>query len=167
MTGTFTFVPMNEASARAITEWRYQPPYDIYNLQADEDVEEAVAYLLDPQNAFYTIHGRMVEREGERLLAYCSFGRDAQVSGGDYSQAALDIGLGVRPDLTGQGYGLTFVTAVLDFARRQFSPTAFRVTIAAFNERAQRVWQKAGFRQTHTFRREYDGRPFVVLSREA
>ena len=163
----FVFAPMDDVSAHAITEWRYQPPYDVYNLQPGEDVEEAVAYLLDPQNAFYTINGRVVEREPVGLLAYCSFGQDAQVPGGDYSQEALDIGLGVRPDLTGQGYGLTFVAAVLDFAHRHFRPAAFRVTIAEFNERAQRAWQKAGFRPAQTFRREFDGRPFVILERNA
>ena len=165
MTNAFVFTPMDETSARAITGWRYQPPYDIYNLQPDEDVKEAIAYLVDPQIAFYTIRGCVGDLEGEELLAYCSFGQDAQVAGGDYGQEALDIGLGVRPDLTGQGHGLTFVAAVLDFARRHFNPIAFRVTIAAFNERAQRVWQKAGFRPTQTFRREYDGRPFVILIR--
>lgn len=167
MTGTFVFAPMNERGARHVTGWRYRPPYDIYNLQPDEDVEEAVVYLLDPQNAFFTIFGRVGEDEQAELLAYCSFGRDAQVSGGDYSQDALDIGLGLRPDLTGQGRGHTFVAAVLDFARRQFNPAAFRVTIAEFNERAQRVWQKAGFRQTQTFHRDYDNRPFVILMRDA
>lgn len=157
---------MNERSARQVTGWRYQPPYDVYNLQPDEDVEEAVAYLLDPQNAFYTILGRADGSEQAELLAYCSFGRDAQVSGGDYSQDALDIGLGVRPDLTGQGRGHTFVAAVLAFARRQFNPAGFRVTIAEFNKRALRVWQKAGFRQTQTFCRDYDNRPFVILERD-
>lgn len=158
---------MDEASAQAIAGWCYEPPYDVYNLQPDEDVEETVAYLVDPQNAFFAIRGQVGDLEKETLLAFCSFGTDAQVSGGDYSQDALDIGLGVRPDLTGQGHGLTFVAAVLDFARRRFNPAAFRVTIAEFNERARRVWQKAGFQPTQTFRREYDSRPFVILTREA
>lgn len=156
----FTFQLMDEASARATLEWRYDTPYDLYNI-APDDAEKEMQLLLDPQNAYYTItdeHGHMV--------AYCCFGLDGQVAGGDYSAAALDIGLGVRPDLTGQGRGLTYVNAVLDFARRTFPPTAFRVTVAEFNKRALRVWEKAGFRPVQTFQRETDGRPFVVLIRE-
>jgi len=72
----------------------------------------------------------------------------------------------MRPDLTGQGRGLTFVSAVLDFARRTFTPTAFRVTVAEFNKRALRVWEKAGFQPGQTFQRSRDDMPFVVLGRE-
>jgi ribosomal-protein-alanine N-acetyltransferase len=91
-----TFNPMDEASARLIPEWRYDAPYDIYNV-APGDVEKEMQLLLDPQNAYHTI----TDEHGD-LVAYCCFGLDAQVPGGDYSAAALDIGLGVRPDLTGQ-----------------------------------------------------------------
>ncbi|HEX6386739.1 MAG TPA: GNAT family protein [Anaerolineae bacterium] len=164
---SLTFIPMDEASARAVTQWQYEAPYNVYNVAPDEDIEEVVAYLLDPQNGFYALRGVLDNGSQEELLAYCSFGLDAQVAGGDYSRNALDIGLGLRPDLTGQGRGLTFVEAILDFARQAFTPAAFRVTIAAFNERAQRVWQRAGFRQTHTFHRQHDGQPFVILIQDA
>lgn len=154
----FTFSPMDEASARTVPEWYYDEPYDIYNVAPDE-VEKEMQLLLDPQNAYYTI----ADQHGD-LVAYCCFGPDGQVPGGDYSTAALDIGLGVRPDLTGQGHGLAYVNAVLDFARCTFPPTAFRVTIAEFNKRALRVWQKAGFRPVQTFHRSGDALPFVILT---
>ena len=154
----FTFQPMDEASARAVPEWRYDAPYDIYNIASD-NVEKEMQLFLDPQNAYHTI----TDEQGD-LVAYCCFGPDGQVPGGDYSAAALDIGLGVRPDLTGQGRGLAYVNAVLDFARRAFPPTAFRVTVAEFNKRAQRVWEKAGFRPVETFQRSGDGMPFVILT---
>jgi hypothetical protein len=40
------------------------------------------------------------------------------------------------------------------------------VTIAVFNARAQRVWQKAGFRFAQRFERSTDGAPFLILLRE-
>jgi ribosomal-protein-alanine N-acetyltransferase len=156
----FTFHPINETDARATLDWRYDAPYDLYNI-TPADFEKEMQLLLDPQNAYYTI----ADEHGD-LVAYCCFGPDGQVPGGNYSAAALDIGLGVRPDLTGQGRGLTYVNAVLDFARRTFPPTAFRVTVAEFNKRALRVWKKAGFRPVQTFGRSIDGLPFVILVRE-
>jgi ribosomal-protein-alanine N-acetyltransferase len=155
-----TFNPMDEGNARAILEWHYDAPYDIYNI-APDNVEKEMQCFLDPQNAYHTI----TDEHGD-LVAYCCFGLDGQVPGGDYSAAALDIGLGVRPDRTGQGRGVTYVNAVLDFARRTFPPTAFRVTVAEFNKRALRVWEKAGFRPVQTFGRSRDGLPFVILTRE-
>ncbi len=153
----FTLRPMDEAGARSILSWRYEEPYALYNACPDE-IEASMRTFLDPRNAYYA-----VADEGGSLVAYCCFGPDAQVPGGDYSTNALDIGMGVRPDLTGQGHGLTYVNAILDFARRTFAPAAFRVTVAEFNKRALRVWEKAGFRSVQTFQRERDGRPFVVL----
>jgi ribosomal-protein-alanine N-acetyltransferase len=154
------FHPMDEASARAILSWRYDPPYDVYNLRSDE-ADDVVGYFLDPQNNFH----RITDERGN-LVACCSFGPDGQVPGGDYAADALDIGLGLRPDLTGQGRGLDTVNSVLDFARLTFAPGAFRVTVAEFNQRALRVWERAGFHPVQTFRGGRDQRAFVVLIRE-
>jgi 8-oxo-dGTP pyrophosphatase MutT (NUDIX family)/RimJ/RimL family protein N-acetyltransferase len=155
---TLTFRPIDEATARVILGWRYEPPYDIYD-PSFGDFEEAMQVFLDPQNAYHAITD-----EHGHLVAYCCFGPDGQVPGGNYRAAALDIGLGMRPDLTGQGRGLAYVNAVLDFARRTFSPTAFRVTVAKFNQRALRVWEKAGFQPVQTFQKRGDGTAFVILS---
>jgi RimJ/RimL family protein N-acetyltransferase len=151
---------MDEAHARSILDWQYDPPYDVYDPGAG-DSEETVRFFLDPEYAYHAI----LTAEGE-LVAYCCFGVDARVPGGDYDADALDVGLGVRPDRTGQGRGSVYVGAVLDYARHTFSPSVFRVTIAEFNKRAQRVWEKAGFRRVQRFCRGSDDRVFLVFVRE-
>lgn len=153
----FTFRPLDEKNARSILQWKYEAPYDIYNL-ASSNPEDTLRYLLDPQNAFYSIYG-----QPDDLEAFCSFGPDGQVSGGDYSTPALDIGLGLRPDLTGQGYGSEYVSAVINFAHSTYSPEQLRVTIAAFNGRALRVWEKAGFQVVQKFQGGWEHMDFVIL----
>src|SRR5262245_11009242 len=94
----FAFQPMDTAHAHTILTWRYDPPYNIYDIAPPPNaVAEVVQFFVDPRNMYYQI-------EGERgdFVAFCCFGWDAQVAGGDYSAEALDVGLGVRPDLTGQ-----------------------------------------------------------------
>jgi RimJ/RimL family protein N-acetyltransferase len=150
---------MDETAARAIVTWRYEAPYDVYNLGVG-DVDQEVRCFLDPANAYHAI----VDSRG-CLVAYCCFGPDARVPGGDYDNPALDVGLGMRPDLTGQGLGHTFVRAVLRFAHQELAPTEYRVTVAGFNERAQRVWTAAGFQPVQRFERTPDGMPFVVLTK--
>ena len=99
------------------------------------------------------------------LLRFRSFGQDGQVTDGHYRDSALDIGIGVRPDLTGRGKGIEYANAVLKFAESKLSPKAFRVTIAAFNKRALRVWQKLEFEHQQSFERKSDGMQFIVLVR--
>jgi RimJ/RimL family protein N-acetyltransferase len=148
---------MWEPDARAVLEWRYEPPYDLYNIDSPEP-DEVVRFLADPTNRYYAI----TDVAGG-LVGFCCFGEDARVPGGDYALDALDIGLGIRPDLTGRRLGRAFVEAVVDFARAQFGPQMLRVTIAAFNERARRVWGRAGFEQVGSFARPADGQVFVAL----
>ena len=144
--------------ALAILTWRYLPPYDGYNFdphtaQADLD------YLLDPQNAFCAILNQSGELEG-----YCSFGLDGQVPGGDYKAEALDIGMGIRPDLVGQGRGKDYAQAVIRYGAEHYGARLLRVTIATFNTRAQRVWQKLGFEPIETFIKTNSEETFVVMT---
>ncbi len=157
----FTFAPLDEPAARAILAWRYAGEYALYNLPPDA-ADAHLRAFLDPLNGYYALTD-----EGGALLAFCCFGAAAQVAGYAYREPALDIGLGLRPDLTGRGHGLDYVNVVIAFAAEAFGPPALRVTIAAFNVRAQRVWQKAGFRPAGAFARPSDGRAFVVLRRES
>lgn len=147
--------PIIEIEAKEITRWRYPPPYDIYDLLENE---ETISYALDPQNRFYV----MKDPQGE-LVGFCSFGKDGQVPGGNYSVDALDIGLGIRPDLVGKGRGIEFVKCVMNYTVEKFETSQLRVTIAAFNQRAQRVWKKAGFQIVERFQQEETDRSFVVM----
>jgi len=150
---------MDRESARAILSWDYPPPYDVYNPPRTKSVLES---LITPRHQYYAIK----DARGE-LAGHCCFGAHARVPGGDYSAEALDIGLGMRPDLTGQGRGGAFFAAILDFARGRFNFDQFRVTVAAFNRRAQRVYARAGFSEVQSFRKETTGMRFLVMSRAA
>ena len=160
---TYSFLPMDLEGARAIFTWRYEAPYSLYNIIVSADkIETELAYFADPQNRYY----RILDRQGT-LIGHCCFGAEGKVPGGDYSLDALDLGIGIRPDLTGQGQGHQLIAAMLDFARETFQPGHFRATIAAFNQRSQRAFIKAGFAQTGDFTRPRDGRVFLIFTRKA
>jgi sigma-B regulation protein RsbU (phosphoserine phosphatase) len=152
-----TFSELNEPAAKEIVSWCYQHPYDIYNL---EDSQETINYLTKQDNHFYAMHS-----QNHQLIGFCSFGKDGQVPGGSYEKQALDIGMGLHPDLTGKGQGHNYVASVLEFAQREFSPDCVRVTIAAFNLRSQRVWEKNGFQKSQSFTQSGNNLEFVVLEK--
>lgn len=158
---TLQFRPITASDAHTISDWRYKSPYEIYNPDP-EHVPELLAAMLRPEYAYHTI----TDEAGD-IVGFCCFGPDARVPGGDYQTPALDIGMGMRPDLTGRGQGHIFVKAVLNFARLHFDSTTFRVTIAAFNQRAQRVWKKIGFQPTQHFEHSRTDTAFIILERKA
>jgi len=126
----FHFEPLTQADAEAIAEWRYPEPYSFYDWTADPgDLRE----LLEPA------------RRGE---AYWAVRDDADELVGHFSfkpGSAVEIGLGLRPDLTGRGLGASFLAAGLEFARARFAPERFTLAVATFNERAITVYERAGF----------------------
>ena len=151
--------PAKKKHARAFVQWQYEPPYDVYNCPPEE-VGNAVQYNIDPANNIYAMFDQSKE-----MIGYCSYGKDARVPGGDYSEEALDIGLMIKPELTGQGMGTDFARDVIHNGSRLFGPGKMRVTIAAFNRRAIRTWEKNGFQPIQTFKRDGDGMEFLIMTK--
>ena len=154
MTLRMRIAAMTPAYARDIVTWHYDPPYDCYDMTAVNP-----AYLAEPAAGFFAL----VDPDG--LIGFRSFGADGQVPGGQYDASALDTGGGLRPELTGKGLGREAVEAGLEYGRRRFAPAAFRVTIASFNLRAQRVAGSLGFRPAGSFLALAGGRSYEMLVR--
>ena len=116
----YTFEPMNDEQARAVVAWRYEAPYDFYDMANDlEGLEE----LLDPKRR----RGYFAAFSEGELVGFFCYGPGGQLPGFDYpDDGSIDIGLGLRPDLTGKGLGLGFVLAGLEFGRHRFDPAGFR-----------------------------------------
>jgi RimJ/RimL family protein N-acetyltransferase len=154
-----TIEPMSKQDATEISSWRYPAPYSMYNL-----TEDNLPILLNIENKYYSVY----DGPGE-LLGFCCFGKEARVPGGNYldeEPEVLDVGLGMRPEKLGQGYGKSFIGAILAFAMDEFEPVKFRVSIAAFNLRSQRAFLGQGFIEVTRFGRDNDGMEFVQLEKE-
>ena len=116
MTSRYLFRLMNEEDTREIAAWRYEAPYDFYDMTNDP---EGLAKLLGPperRRGYYAV------LSGGELVGFFCYGLGGQLPGFDYpGDGCIDIGLGLRPDLTGKGLGLKFIRAGLQFGRRRFS----------------------------------------------
>lgn len=152
---------MDEASAREIATWQYNPPYDIYICTPDK-IEETVQWYLTPKYQYFSAW----DKAGE-LIGFRCFGGDARVPGGDYGAEALDMGGGLKPGKTGQGLGASFMKSAFEFANLHYAPKTFRATVAQFNERALRVCEKVGYKRVSTFTSTHSAKPFVILTRDA
>ena len=151
----FGFEAMNESYAHAIANWHYEGIYAFYDMEQDvEDLEE----LLDPDS--WTGKYCAVVNECGELIGFFSFEKENE---------AVVIGLGLKPDYTGEGLGQAFVEAGLEYAKQKLNPATFRLSVAAFNHRAIRVYEKVGFTSDGVFMNETNGGlyEFLRMAREA
>jgi RimJ/RimL family protein N-acetyltransferase len=148
-------VPMTVAFGADIATWEYPEPYEQYSM-VGVDPE----FFTDPDNGYTAL----VDDDGA-LIGYRSFGADGRVPGYVYDDTALDTGGGLRPSLTGQGLGRQAIATGLAYGQERFAPPAFRVTVASFNARAQRVVTSLGFVHVARFDATTDGTPYDVFVR--
>jgi ribosomal-protein-alanine N-acetyltransferase len=154
----YTISPLSEECAQQIITWRYDPPYDLYDLSPAD-----LSGLLTPANRYHQVLDR-----DKVMVGFCCFGEDAQVPGGCYDQGepgVLDIGVGLRPDLTGKKLGKDFVAAVLEYAHKTYHPGIFRVSVASFNQRSLKTFQGLGFKVSCHFTRELVEIEFIQMER--
>lgn len=150
--GRIDIARMTQGEAEEIAAWRYDPPYDFYDADADH---RDLAELLDPirrGDKYFSAHDAT-----EELIGYFGFGRKGDVVG---------VGVGLRPDLTGRGLGRSFLEAGMAFARDQFAPRSFKLNVAEFNTRAIKVYERAGFVRTRSFEHETNGGLFSFVEME-
>ena len=164
----FRFALMTEEDAHAIQSWYYAEPYTVYTMTSEEE-PNAIEEMLDRRSPHYAVRD-----EQNSLVGFYSYGTSAHID--DMTEPGLfvgdrmvTIGLGMRPDLTGQGLGLAFVNAGLAFARKEFAPKRFRLYVFAWNERAIRVYERAGFQRIglRVVPHERGDRTFMEMQREA
>ena len=125
--------PMTDADFASHSAWRYEPAYAFYDSAEDP--------VTNPERYFAAR-----DDEGE-LIGFYYFEPNGDV---------LDYGLGLRPDLTGRGLGLDFFRAGLEFGRERYRPRLIRLHVAAFNERAIKVYERAGFHEVSRHIRTFD-----------
>src|SRR5690606_33094045 len=106
--------------------------------------------------------------KNEELIGFCCIGKSAQVPSGIkdgvYEGEFIDIGLGMKPDLVGQGNGLEFGNFIISYVQEKNNVLPIRLTVATFNARAIRLYEKLGFEKRSVF-----GNPisdFIIMTKE-
>ncbi|MBE5107136.1 GNAT family N-acetyltransferase [Bacillus thuringiensis] len=150
---------LTEEEANEINTWAYEEPYHLYSFSGHVEVIEE---LLDG-----TYYG-CCDDKGE-LIGYFCFGENAQVPGGRdanlyVGEDVVDIGLGMKPALTGKGTGKIFFQAGVTYAAKEFNSKVFRLSVATFNKRAITLYKNIGFQQGPIFLSR--GREFMLMKYE-
>ena len=130
---TLRVAPLSPEGLAEMLTWRYEPPYDFYDGDGDP-----------PQNPERYLEAR---DDAGRFVGFYYF---------ELRGDTLEYGLGLAPDLTGTGLGLEFFRRGLAEGRGRFGPARIVLDVAAFNDRARIVYERAGFRVTGRHVRRFD-----------
>ena len=125
---------LTQANADQIArKWYYKDKYSFYDMENDpEDFEEIITPELR-ENKYY-----QVLNDKDELVGYFCLER--------LSEEKVEVGLGLRPDLTGQGWGLKFVKEIETFIQDNFDYKVVVLSVASFMTCAIKVYQRAGFK---------------------
>ncbi|WP_409296837.1 GNAT family N-acetyltransferase [Peribacillus sp. SCS-26] len=146
----YQFSIMTQAQAETIAyDWHYPGEYSFYNIESDqEDMEE----FLDP------------EKRGDSMLAVTAEGElIGFFSAAEKEQGVYEIGLGMRPDLTGRGSGRSFLAACMTILQEKKAPGVIALSVALFNVRAIKVYRSCGFRDGEQFNQSTNGGSYPFL----
>ncbi len=155
----FSIRPFSEADADAVSSWRYEAPYDAYDAREDPTFDEE----MRDSSRWGELEWAVDDAETGALVGFL------ELTWIEPSRL-VELGLGMRPDLTGRGLGSTYVEAALAFSRMRWAPATFALDVFPWNERAIRAYERAGFVRGEVYDRTFpDGNvvTFLRMSRPA
>jgi ribosomal-protein-alanine N-acetyltransferase len=136
----FRFAPLSHADVAVMRTWRYEEPYEEYDPAVDDPPE------LDGAPDMTWLAASL---EGDDDLAgFVMCRADGE---------AVEIGLGLRPDLTGRGLGVSFIDAIMAEVRSRRDPTAIWLDVFPWNARAITVYERCGFVRGQEYLRRFEG----------
>lgn len=155
--GQYKITEMSPEEALQVLDWHYDPPYHFYNIRSKA---EAMQEFL--MGSYYAVYFQ------ETLNGVFCIGQSAQVpegiEAGVYKDALVDVGLGMSPAFTGQGQGSAFFQCILSHLHTRFPDAGIRLSVAAFNKRAIKLYTNCGFKeQSRFFAKSIE---FIVMTRE-
>ncbi|MBD2871636.1 GNAT family N-acetyltransferase [Paenibacillus arenilitoris] len=137
-----TIRPLEIGHARDICGWTYEAPFDVFNWPSWEHMQKDGIEFGDPvlrEEQYAAVLG-----DSRELIGYAQFFPIAGVT---------RLGFGLRPDLCGGGLGPAFVRVIALEASERTPGNEIDLEVLAWNTRAIRAYERAGFRIADSYAR--------------
>ncbi|GAE26689.1 acetyltransferase [Halalkalibacter wakoensis JCM 9140] len=147
---TYKFSVLTQEQAEIIAfNWHYDGEYSFYDMEADQEDLDEFLNLKDRGNSTFAV------TKGNEMVAFLSIRK--------VTDRIFDIGLGMRPDLTGKGNGIEFLRACIHFIQSVYKSGKITLSVTTFNHRAIKLYRKVGFKDEETFKQNTNGSTFEFL----
>ena len=132
-----------------ILTWKYDGIYSFYDNDIQKEKMEFIESFVDSDDNF------SIYNDNNKLVGNCSF---------YYIEEFFCVGLQMRPDLTGKGFGIEFAKSIIDFGREKYKLNYIDLTVAKFNNRAIKVYEKLDFKVIDEFVNTIRGNDYDFLA---
>lgn len=125
---------MEEEYANSIiNNWHYDNVYSFYDMKADQDDLKIFTDKANWKNVIFAVLNK-----NDELIAWSSFYLENEV---------VWLALGLKPELTGKGFGEEFVSDCIRFIKSNshLNRKTIKLEVAFFNRRAIKVYERVGF----------------------
>jgi putative acetyltransferase len=139
----FRAAALTEEQAEEVCAWRYGGAYEIYNSPPWEEIR-ARGWAMADESRRKSEFNAVLDESG-RL---CGFFRFFEESG------AMMLGLGMKPELCGLGYGRRIINLILREFFFRYPGRDLELEVRSFNRRAAACYRSAGFEETARYERE-------------
>lgn len=102
-------------------DWHYDGIYSFYDMEKDpEDYEEIVSPSLRKNNYY-----QVLDEKGELVAFFCLEP--------DNLESKVEVGLGLKPSLTGKGLGRNLMKTIENYVRENTDYQEILLSVAEFN----------------------------------
>ncbi|MBL1226320.1 GNAT family N-acetyltransferase [Enterococcus sp. BWR-S5] len=145
---------MTQETAMIIADqWTYEEPYSFYDASADEEDYQELIDPLQRDNQYYEMW------KNDELFGYFVILLN--------NPTTVELGLGLKPELTGKGFGQSFISEIMDFTAAKFPEISkIELSVAAFNQRAIKTYLAVGFTESHHFLKKTNGGTYDFIKME-
>jgi len=130
VTPQFAVRPLTIEDGMDIAMWRYPGPWAVYDALESPRPDEGYWAVCD---------------DGDRLVGFCCLGDAARPVGLEADPGALDVAIGVRPELTGLGLGSEVGRTAVGYARQVSDGRRLRCAVRDWNQAGLEAAHHAGF----------------------
>ncbi|MGR3762998.1 GNAT family N-acetyltransferase [Rossellomorea sp. NS-SX7] len=137
--------------------WTYEGVYSFYDNNIQEKKIDGFLQSVDTDHLYSVIDHQ------DRLIGNCEF-----FNVGDSPEVVMAVGVQMKPSLTGNGAGLTFIQAIIEQGREQIGYNHLELAVVDFNKRAIKVYENAGFRRKGEFENVIRGENyrFIIMEKD-
>lgn len=147
---TYRVRPLTPEQGEAMAGWAYPGPWAVYDVTGPVDPAEGFWAVVDEDDSGDGAGGEGGQDGGGDVVGFACFGVEARVPGLEARPGVLDVGVGMRPDLTGKGRGRDFATAVLAHGWEVPGIVRLRAVVQDWNARGRALLARLGFTETGT-----------------